>query len=47
MVVLKPSPEDAQALYLDSLTDLGIDTTAHDLRFVHDDWETCCAKRIA
>jgi glycyl-tRNA synthetase alpha chain len=39
-VVLKPSPEDSQALYLDSLKALGIDPMAHDIRFVEDDWES-------
>ncbi len=39
-VVLKPSPDDIQALYLDSLTRLGIDPTKHDIRFVQDDWES-------
>jgi glycyl-tRNA synthetase alpha chain len=39
-VVLKPSPEDIQDLYLDSLRTLGIDTSAHDIRFVEDDWES-------
>jgi glycyl-tRNA synthetase alpha chain len=39
-VVLKPSPEDSQALYLDSLRALGIDPMAHDIRFVEDDWES-------
>ena len=39
-VVLKPSPEDIQELYLDSLRALGIDTRAHDIRFVEDDWES-------
>ncbi len=39
-VVLKPSPEDIQALYLDSLRTLGIDLTRHDVRFVEDDWES-------
>ena len=39
-VVLKPSPDDAQALYLDSLRHLGIDPLAHDIRFVEDDWES-------
>ncbi|MCK2096384.1 glycine--tRNA ligase subunit alpha [Thauera aromatica] len=38
-VVLKPSPLDIQELYLDSLRALGIDTGAHDIRFVEDDWE--------
>jgi glycyl-tRNA synthetase alpha chain len=38
-VVLKPAPANAQQLYIDSLRDLGVDVVAHDLRFVHDDWE--------
>ena len=38
-VVLKPSPEDVQDIYLQSLTTLGIDPLAHDIRFVEDDWE--------
>ncbi len=38
-VVLKPAPADAQELYVRSLEELGIDLGAHDLRFVHDDWE--------
>ena len=39
-VIWKPSPADAQALYLDSLKHLGIDVLAHDIRFVEDDWES-------
>ncbi|MEO5339012.1 MAG: glycine--tRNA ligase subunit beta [Magnetococcus sp. MYC-9] len=39
-VILKPSPADLQALYLDSLRRIGIDLTAHDVRFVEDDWES-------
>ncbi len=39
-VVLKPSPDDIQDLYLDSLRALGIDMSAHDIRFVEDDWES-------
>ncbi|MDR3177227.1 MAG: glycine--tRNA ligase subunit alpha [Desulfovibrio sp.] len=39
-VVLKPSPDDAQELYLDSLRALGIDRSGHDIRFVEDDWES-------
>ncbi|WP_433479618.1 glycine--tRNA ligase [Spirillospora sp. CA-142024] len=37
-VILKPEPGDAQELYLGSLTALGIDLRAHDVRFVEDDW---------
>ena len=39
-VILKPSPGDVQAVYLDSLTALGIDSGLHDIRFVEDDWES-------
>jgi glycyl-tRNA synthetase alpha chain len=39
-VIWKPSPADAQDLYLESLRHLGIDTLAHDIRFVEDDWES-------
>ena len=39
-VVMKPSPHDFQALYLNSLRKLGIDTLVHDVRFVEDNWES-------
>src|SRR5678810_52836 len=39
-VVLKPSPDDLQQLYLGSLTAIGIDPLKHDIRFVEDDWES-------
>jgi glycyl-tRNA synthetase alpha chain len=39
-VILKPSPDDVQDLYLDSLRHLGIDPADHDIRFVEDDWES-------
>lgn len=38
-VILKPSPENIQELYLDSLRAIGIDPMDHDIRFVEDDWE--------
>ena len=38
--ILKPSPPDAQELYLESLRRLGIDPLRHDVRFVEDDWES-------
>ena len=38
-VVLKPDPGNPQELYLGSLQALGIDTRAHDVRFVEDNWE--------
>jgi len=38
-VVLKPAPEDIQAVYVDSLQALGIDLAVHDLRFEEDNWE--------
>ena len=39
-VLLKPSPSHIQELYLESLTNLGIDTSIHDIRFVEDNWES-------
>ena len=39
-VLLKPSPTDVQAQYLESLKVLGIDPLEHDIRFVEDDWES-------
>jgi glycyl-tRNA synthetase alpha chain len=39
-VILKPSPDDLQDLYLNSLEAIGIDPLAHDVRFVEDDWES-------
>jgi glycyl-tRNA synthetase alpha chain len=39
-VIMKPSPADSQALYLQSLQALGIDPMLHDIRFVEDDWES-------
>ena len=39
-VVMKPSPNDFQELYLESLRDIGINTSVHDVRFVEDNWES-------
>jgi glycyl-tRNA synthetase alpha chain len=39
-VILKPSPDDLQELYLKSLYAIGIDAKLHDIRFVEDDWES-------
>ncbi len=39
-VVIKPSPENIQALYLESLRSLGLDPGVHDVRFVEDNWES-------
>jgi glycyl-tRNA synthetase alpha chain len=39
-VVLKPSPDELQDLYLGSLVEIGIDPLKHDIRFVEDDWES-------
>ena len=39
-VILKPSPKNIQDLYLESLTEIGIDLTKHDVRFVEDNWES-------
>jgi len=38
-VILKPAPDDVQDLYLQSLTALGIDLQAHDIKFEEDNWE--------
>ncbi|MDG5501584.1 glycine--tRNA ligase subunit alpha [Marinobacter sp. BGYM27] len=39
-VVLKPSPDSIQELYLESLRALGLDPLVHDIRFVEDNWES-------
>ena len=39
-VILKPSPDNAQELYLKSLEAMGIDLSQHDVRFVEDNWES-------
>lgn len=39
-VVIKPSPDDIQEIYLDSLRALGIELDKHDVRFVEDNWES-------
>jgi glycyl-tRNA synthetase alpha chain len=39
-VVMKPSPENFQELYLGSLEAVGIDPRVHDVRFVEDNWES-------
>jgi glycyl-tRNA synthetase alpha chain len=39
-VILKPSPDDIQDLYLDSLEALGVDPRRHDVRFEEDNWES-------
>ncbi len=39
-VILKPSPDNMQQLYLDSLKQLGIGSNDHDIRFVEDDWKS-------
>ncbi|MHB0976279.1 MAG: glycine--tRNA ligase subunit alpha [Candidatus Aquicultorales bacterium] len=39
-VILKPSPDDVQDIYLQSLERLGFDLSKHDVRFVEDDWES-------
>jgi len=38
-VIMKPSPDNIQEIYLDSLRALGIDPRHHDIRFVEDNWE--------
>jgi glycyl-tRNA synthetase alpha chain len=39
-VILKPSPDNIQELYLQSLKEIGLDSSLHDIRFVEDDWES-------
>ena len=39
-VIIQPSPEDVQNLYLDSLNAIGLNTKGHGIRFVEDDWES-------
>jgi glycyl-tRNA synthetase alpha chain len=39
-VLIKPAPQDIQDLYLESIRTMGIDFSKHDVRFVHDDWES-------
>ncbi len=39
-VILKPNPKNAQDLYLNSLSAMGIDLERHDVRFVEDNWES-------
>ena len=38
-VIVKPSPDDVQELYIASLEELGIIAEEHDIRFVEDNWE--------
>jgi glycyl-tRNA synthetase alpha chain len=38
-VILKPSPNNIQDLYLESLREIGVDTKNNDIRFVEDNWE--------
>lgn len=39
-VIIKPAPDNSQELYLASLSHLGIKKSDHDIRFLHDDWES-------
>ncbi|MDI6703395.1 MAG: glycine--tRNA ligase subunit alpha [bacterium] len=39
-VIIKPSPDNIQDIYLKSLSYLGIDLKKHDVRFIEDDWES-------
>mgnify|MGYP006158478857 FL=1 len=39
-VIIQPSPQDIQSLYLGSLNAIGLNTKDHDIRFVEDDWES-------
>ena len=37
-LILKPSPQNIQDLYLESLAACGVDASQHDLRFEEDNW---------
>ncbi len=39
-VIIKPSPDAIQEMYLESLRAIGIDDRIHDIRFVEDNWES-------
>ncbi|HHY98051.1 MAG TPA: glycine--tRNA ligase subunit alpha [Firmicutes bacterium] len=39
-VILKPSPDDVQETYINSLEAIGISPAQHDIRFVEDNWES-------
>ena len=39
-VIIKPSPDDIQSIYLKSLRKLGINPRHHDIKFIEDDWES-------
>jgi glycyl-tRNA synthetase alpha chain len=39
-VILKPSPDNIQEVYLDSLRAIGINPADHDIRFEEDNWES-------
>ncbi len=39
-VLIKPAPHDIQDQFLQSISSMGIDFSQHDVRFVHDDWES-------
>jgi glycyl-tRNA synthetase alpha chain len=39
-VILKPSPDDVQGIYLESLEACGINPRQHDIRFEEDNWES-------
>ena len=39
-VIMKPSPDNIQETYLESLKELGINPEEHDIRFVEDNWES-------
>ena len=39
-LIMKPSPDNIQELYLESLAAIGIEAAKHDIRFVEDNWES-------
>ncbi len=46
-VLIKPSPKDIQEQYLESISTMGIDFKKHDVRFLHDDWESPTLGKIS
>jgi len=39
-VIMKPTPDNIQRIYLESLESLGFKLKEHEVRFVEDDWES-------
>ena len=39
-VIIKPSQDNIKKIFLNSLSNIGIDYNYHDIRFIEDDWES-------